>query len=491
MTPALQLVDTTTRDGNQSLWGATGLRTADVVGIAPTLDRVGYHAVDFMASTHMAVCVRYHHEDPWERIRLMAAAMPSTPLAFLTTGARFISWRPAADDVIELVFATVVRNGLRRVQIAEPSNDPSRLVRLAELAKRAGAQEVVAALTYSESPVHTDAYYAERLPALAGAKAIDRLYVKDPGGLLTPERARALVALVVEEARGKPVELHSHCTTGLAPLVYLDGLRAGATTLHTAVPPLANGTSQPAAQTLLRNAALAGFESAVDTDAIAACSAWFEQVAERDGLARGAPLEYDAAHYRHQLPGGMVSTMRRQLGELNRLELFDAALEEVVEVRADLGYPIMVTPFSQFVGSQAVMNVMAGKRYASVPDEVVRYLLGQFGDPPAPPDPAVAERVMSLPRAAELRDVEPLSLEGARARLGARLSDEELLLRLTMPSDQVDAIEPASPAPRRTTAPLVALLEELDRRPAVTYLRLEKDGDAVTWRRGGSVDARR
>jgi oxaloacetate decarboxylase (Na+ extruding) subunit alpha len=496
MSNLVQLVDTTLRDGNQSLWGATGLTTPDAVGIAPTLDRVGYHAVDFMASTHMAVSVRYHHEDPWDRIRLVAAAMPETRLTFLTTGARFISWRPAGDDVIELVFAAVVRNGLRRVQIAEPSNDAAKLARLAVLAKRAGADEVVAALTYSQSPVHTDGYYAARLPALAAAEAIDRVYLKDPGGLLTPERVRALVGLIVSGAGGKPVEVHSHCTTGLAPLVYMDALGAGARVLHTAVRPLANGTSQPAADTTLRNARVEGFQAELDLEALAACTAWFEELAARKGLPTGAPLEYDAAHYRHQLPGGMVTTMRRQLEELRRPELFDAALAEVQQVRAELGYPIMVTPFSQFVGAQAVMNVLGGERYETVPDEVVRYMLGQFGDPPVPPDPRVADKVLALPRAAELDGVEPLSLDGARDRLGRRLSDEELLLRLTMPAEQVDAMKagppaPAPPAPGRGSAPVVRLLRELDERRAITYMRLSTEDETLLWRRERNDDARR
>jgi oxaloacetate decarboxylase alpha subunit len=491
---AVELVDTTVRDGNQSLWGATGLTTPDVVAIAPAIDRVGFHAVDFTASTHMAVSVRYHHEDPWERIRLASAAMPRTPLTFLTTGARFISWQPAGEDVMALAFRLVMRNGIRRVQVCDPMNDVAQLRRLAQRAREEGAEQVVTALTYSISPVHTDDYYAERAAELAGCPQIDRLYLKDPGGLLTPERVRTLAPLLIGSG-ARPVELHSHCTTGLAPLVYLEGAEHGLRTLHTAVAPLANGTSQPAAETTLRNLRASGFSHDLDLDALAEVSAHFRAHAEAHGLPLGVPLEYDASYYRHQLPGGMVTTMRRQLDEIRRPELFDAALEEVDRVRAELGYPILVTPFSQFVATQAVMNAIAGERYAQVPDEVVRYLLGQFGAPPAPPDPQVAERILSLPRAQELRETEPLTLDGARARFGARISEEELLLRLTMPAEQVDAIEhgPASrprgaAAPAR--APLVRLLDELDRRPAITYLRAERGDDLVVWRRGaGGGDA--
>jgi len=492
VTAIVELVDTTVRDGNQSLWGATGLTTGEVLEIAPALDRVGYRALDFTSSTHLAVSVRFHREDPWERLRLAAAAMPQTPLTFLTTGTRFISWRPAGDDVLELAFATVVRNGVRRFQIMHPSNDVPTLHALARMARRAGAQEIVLALTYSVSPVHDDAYFAAKIAELTAPGEADRFYLKDPGGLLVPERARAVVAMLTAAARERPVEVHSHCTTGLAPLVYLEAVHAGARALHTAVRPLACGTSQPSAQMTLRNLAEQGFGHELDEQALAVTSAYFDALAARKGLPTGVMAEYDAAYYRHQLPGGMASTMRRQLEEMRRGELFDAALHEVERVRAELGYPIMVTPLSQFVATQAVMNLVAPERYANVPDEVVRMVLGQFGEPAAPPDPQILERILSHPRARELRDVEPLSLEGARERFGAALSDEELLLRLTMPAEQVDAMlaggdggsAAATPDARPPRSPIVTLLRELERRPSVTALELRTSEDLVRWRRG-------
>src|SRR5881392_484951 len=222
---AIEIVDTTMRDGNQSLWSATGLTTPDVLSIAPTVDRVGFHAADFTSSTHMAVSVRFHHEDPWERIRLVSAAMPATPLSFITTGMRFISWVPADEDVMRLAFRCVVRSGIRRFQVADPSNDPARLRRLAAMAKEEGVEEVVIGLTYSVSPVHTHDYYAERAAALADCAEMDRLYLKDPGGLLTPAAVSELGPHFLRAAGGRTVELHSHCTIGLAPLAYMEGLK--------------------------------------------------------------------------------------------------------------------------------------------------------------------------------------------------------------------------------------------------------------------------
>jgi oxaloacetate decarboxylase alpha subunit len=413
--------------------------------------------------------VRFHREDPWELIRRMSAAMPRTPLTFLTSGMRFIAWQPCDEDVMRLAFRCVVRNGIRRFQIAAPSNDPTALRRIARMAREEGAEEIVVGLTYSISEVHTHAYYAERAAAVGDCADVDRLYLKDPGGLLTADDVRALAPHLA--ASGKPIELHSHCTIGLAPAVYLDGVEAGFDVLHTAVGPLGNGTSQPTTESTLRNLAAEGYGHRLDVEALAAMSDHFRDIAREKHLPVGGPREYDAAYYRHQLAGGMVTTTQRMLAELRRPELYDAVLEEVVRVRAEMGHPIIVTPVSQLVANQAVRNVIDPERWQNVSDETVRYFLGHYGEPAAPVDPEVAEKVLALPQAAKLREAEPVSLEGARERLGRRVSDEELLLRLTMPAEQVDAMLSAPPigarppsAPRPAAAPLVSLLQEIELR---------------------------
>jgi len=436
----VEIVDTTTRDGNQSLWSATGLTTPDVLEIAPTMDRVGFRALDFTSSTHMAVSVRFHHEDPWERIRRVSEAMPDTPLNLITTGMRFISWVPAGEDVMDLVFRCVVRNGIRRFQIAEPSNDPDALIRLARMAREAGVEEVVVGLTYSISPVHTHQYYLDRARAVSASEHVDRLYLKDPGGLLTPSAVHELIPGFIDAVAPRPVELHSHCTISLGPLAYMEGLKAGTRTLHTAVAPLANGTSNPSCETTLRNLKAEGYSHDLDTEALAEVSEHFREIAERKDLPLGKPVEYDAAYYHHQMPGGMVTTTKRQLEEIGKPELFDATLEEVTRVRAEMGYPIMVTPVSQFVATQAVMNVIYGERWSKVSNEMIRYFHGHFYEPAAPVDPEVKDKVLSGARAEKLGKLEPLSLEGARERFGDGISDEELLLRLTMSAEQVDAM---------------------------------------------------
>lgn len=489
MRRGIGFVDTTTRDGNQSIWSATGLTTSDVLAIAPTMDRVGYHAVDFTSSTHMAISVRFHKEDPWERLRMVSAAMPNTQLSMITSGMRFSSWVPAGEDVMGLAFRLVARNGIRRVQIVDPSNDPDRLKRCAALARAEGIEEVVIGLTYSISPVHTHAYYAERAAALADCADMHRFYLKDPGGLLTPEAVRELAPHFVAAAGERAVELHSHCTIGLAPLVYVEGVRAGFNVVHTACGPLARGNSQPEVANTVRNLEATGYGHRLDLDAQAAVTEHFEQLRHEKGLPPGVPREFDAAYFKHQLPGGMVSTTRRMLEEVRRPELFDAVLDEVVRVRAEMGYPILVTPVSQFVASQAARNIIDGERWKSVSNETVRYFLGHYGDPAAPVDGDIADRVLALPQAAQLRDLAPITLDGARERFGRRISDEELLLRLTMPAEHVDAMVAArgssSPptAARPGRAPLVTLLRELARRPSIAYFSMVKDGETVVWRR--------
>ncbi|HZO63310.1 MAG TPA: hypothetical protein VFB35_10065 [Gaiellaceae bacterium] len=483
----VDVVDTTTRDGNQSLWSATGLTTADIVSIAPTIDRVGFHAVDFSSSTHMAVAVRFHREDPWERLRLVREAMPSTPLSYITTGMRFISWVPCDEDLMRLSFRCVARNGIRRFQVADPTNDPDRLRRIARLAHEEGVEEVVIGLTYSISPVHTHAYYAERAAALAGCPDLDRLYLKDPGGLLTPDAVRELAPSFLAAAGDRPVELHSHCTIGLAPFVYMEGLRAGFQVLHTAVAPLARGTSNPAAETTVRNLEASGFSHRLDLDALADMSEHFRRLGARKGLPEGEPQEFDATYYHHQLAGGMVSTTRRMLAEQRRPELFEAVLEEVGRVRAEMGYPIIVTPVSQMVATQAVRNVIDPERWSTVSVETIRYFLGHYGDPAAPVDPDVADRVLSRPGVDEARELEPIHLEGARARFGRRISDEELLLRLTMPAEQVDAMRPArgvaGAAQRARTNAAARLLREVARRESVLSIRVQTADRIVEWHR--------
>jgi oxaloacetate decarboxylase alpha subunit len=418
-----------------------GMTTPDVLAIAPVIDRAGFQAVDFTSSTHMAISVRFHKEDPFARIRLARAAMPLTPLSFITTGMRFISWDRSPEAVMRLSLRLVARNGIRRLQISEPMNDTKATLEVARMAREEGIDEIVPALVFTSSPFHDDDFFISRAAALASSPDVSRLYVKDPGGLLTPERVRSLLPRIVEVSAGMEVELHSHCTTSLAPVCYVEAARVGIAALHTAVRPLANGTSQPSAERTVANLAELGIDTGVDLHAVAESAAYFDAMADRKGLAPGAPVEYDLSYYRHQVPGGMMTTLSRQLAEIGQGDRFAEVLDEAVRVREDLGFPIMVTPFSQYVGAQAVFNVTSKKgRYSTMPDGVLAYVLGAFGTPPGPINDDVRDRVVASKRAGELSRPQPEpTLADLRQTYGVNLSEEELVLRAVLPAAQVDA----------------------------------------------------
>ncbi len=464
----VRLVDTTVRDGHQSLWSANALSTAMIAEIAPVLDRVGFHAIDFTSSTHMAMTVRWHQEDPWERIRVIRELMPETPLGFITPGMRFIAWWRAPLDVMELALGCVIRNGVRRIWVAESMNDVSADLQIAEIAKRQGAEETVVGLVYSISPVHTDAYYASRAAEIARSPHVDVLNLKDPGGLLTPERVRTLVPALRAAAPSLPLEVHSHMTATMGAASYLEAARHGATFFCTAARPLANGTSQPSTESMTANFRDQGYTVDIDDDALAEVSAYFTALAARLGRPLGAPLEYDVSVYSHQLPGGMTSTLRRQLAEIGLEDRWQEILAELPRVREELGWPIMVTPLSQFVGVQAFLNVTTGERWSQLPDEIVRYVLGQYGPPAGELDPDVQAKVLASPRAEALASEEHgLGVAAARDRFGDEISDELLLLRMMLPAEQVEAMLAGPPRrARRGPHPLRTLVAGLVERDA-------------------------
>jgi len=476
----IELVDVSLRDGNQSLWGATGLTTPMMLQIAPVLNRVGFKALDFISSSHMGAAVRYQREDPWERIRRMHRLAPDTPLQFITTGMRFISWESSSDEFMRLVYRRLVANGISRFILLDPMHDKDNLLRAARIAKEEGAEEIMAALTYTVSAVHDDNFYADFAATVAASPHFDRAYIKDPTGLLTPERARTLIPAVRARLGDLPLELHSHCTLGQSQFSYLVAAELGIDVLHVGIGPLGNGTSLPPARRTIANLRDLGHTIDIDDQALARVAQYFERVARTEGLPAGRPGEFDAAFVRHQVPGGVMTTMRRQLAEMGMAHRIDEVIEEVEQVRAELGYPIMVTPFPQIVCTQATFNIMSGERYATVPDQVTRYILGKFGRPTAPVDDDVRDRIVSSARAREIMDEPPPpSLAEIRRRFPRDMSDDEFLLRAVMPAEQVDAMKAAGPA-RRTWDPdarsVIRLLEGLSKRPRVSGLVVENPG---------------
>jgi oxaloacetate decarboxylase alpha subunit len=487
----VQLVETSLRDGNQCLWAALGVDTARTLAIAPVMDRVGFRAIDFTTSTHMGVAVRYKKEDPWERIRLMAAATPNTPLQFMSTGFRFISWETASPEFMALAFRTLVRNGIRRFCLADPMNDAESNIACAGMVKRGGGDFVIVALVFTLSPIHDDAHYVERARRLAACADVDALYIKDPGGLLSPARALTLIPAIRAVIGAKPLELHSHCTIGLAEHTYMDAPNHGVSALQCASGAAADGTSNPHSARVVANLRALGHSVAIDDEALARVNQYFTQLAAAEGLPVGSPQAFDARYLRHQLPGGMVGTTRRQLAEARLSHLEGAVIEELGRVREDLGWPIVMTPFAQIVMTLAVMNVMNKERYTVIPDEAIRYAIGRFGRPTVPIAAAVMERIEALPRTRELRaEADMADLGSLRERLGRQLSDEEFLLRAVMPSGLVDAMTAAGPAQRHydpVSAPVLELIRKLTARRDLDYVAVDKPGLRLQLRRSGAA----
>ncbi|MBL7211839.1 MAG: hypothetical protein ISS61_05620 [Desulfobacteraceae bacterium] len=438
----IKFVDTSLRDGNQSLWDATGLKTGMILSLAPEVERAGYHAVDLVASTHMQTAVRYHRENPWEKVRLASKAMPNTRLCFGTTGRRFIGFKRSPDAVMQLVYERMSANGIRRVWLCEAALEMDSIVKNARMSKKAGIEEFMVALCYSISPVHTDEYYAEKTREITQCPDVDTIYIKDQGGLLTPDSVKTLVAAVQPNLNGRPLEIHTHCNTGLGPLVYLEAIRSGVDRVHTGVPPLANGTAQPSIFNVLKNIKHMGYTARLNEESLKNYSAQLMEIAKKETRPAGVPLEYDLAYYKHQVPGGMMTTLRRQLSEAGKEDHLEKVLEEIVTVRKELGYPIMVTPLSQFVATQATMNVVLGERYKMIPDGIIEYLAGYHGAPPAPVAQNVLDKIYNWPKTKKIMEQEfpQPSVKELRKQmeLGPEVSDEEFLLRFAMGDDEVD-----------------------------------------------------
>jgi len=406
--------------------------------------------------------------------------MPNTPLQFLSTGFRFISWETANPEFMSLAFTTLVKNGMRRFALADPMNDADSNIACARMVKAAGGEYVVGALVFTLSPIHDDAHYVACARKLAASHDVDAIYIKDPGGLLTPLRARTLIPAVKAVLDNKPLELHSHCTIGLGELVYMDAPEWGVSAVQCASGAASDGNSNPPSERVITNLRALGHQVDIDDQALAEVGRYFTRLAEAEGLPVGQPQPFDANYVHHQLPGGTIGTMRRHLAEHRLPHLEKAVIEELGNVRKELGWPIVMTPFAQMLITQAVMNVTSKERYEVIPDEIIRYALGKFGRPNIPIAPEVMDRIDSLPRTRELKnepDMPPVA--ELRKKIGPELSDEEFLLRATMPAGQVDAMKAAGPAARHydpDVAPVKTLLWELAARRDITYLSVEKPG---------------
>ena len=462
----IRIIDQTFRDAHQSLW-AFRMTTAMMLKVAERMDRIGFESMDFMGPAHIEVGVRYLKENPWEKIRLVREKIACTPLVFAIRSRGGIGFGVVPDDISFLWIERLIANGLKIFRVFDPLLDFEKTIPQTNYAKSLGAY-TVGVLPYAHSPIHTDELYARKARELVTGAKLDAIMLKDAPGLLTPERVRTLVPAIKREIGNLPLELHTHCTTGLGPLVTLEGVRMGADQVHTSIAPLANGAAQPATQTIVRNLRSMGYRVNVDDALIEEVSDHFARVAQQEGKPVGMPAEYDAIHFEQQIPGGMISSFRSQLAEAGLSHKLDEVLHECIRVRGELGWPIMITPFSQYVGTLAVLNVVNGERYRVIPDEVKKYALGYNGRLLAPIEPNVLDRIL----ANGSHTIAPVPSEPepgvpALRRKYPKMSDEERLLRHALPPSHVDEMYAAGPLQLDYSydKPVIRLLKELAARP--------------------------
>ncbi|RJX26775.1 MAG: pyruvate carboxylase [Dethiobacter sp.] len=427
----IEFVDQSIRDAQQSLWGFR-MPTDMITPIAPVMDQVGYKAIGVVGGRGAVVAIQYLRENIFERFRLLSQLMPRTPLR-----SSFVAWATFGFNVEpiaanELWIRRAVANGVKSFWVCDYQNMMDRLSYLVKVAKKEGAQ-VVGGLMYALSPVHTDELFAQKTRKLAELEGVDLIQLEDASGVLTPERTRTLLPAIVAASKGKPVELHVHCNTGLASQCYVEAMKLGIKNLHTAVSPLANDTSLPSAENTIENARRLGYSPNLDEEALKTVSDHFKKMAQERGMRIGVPLEYNIQNFEHQIPGGMMGTLRNQLAEVKQEHRLDEVLEEVARVREDLGYPVMATPYSQIVGVQALFNVIGG-RYKVISDEVIMYVLENFGETDGPVNQNVKDKILGSAKAKKLVNWKPaeITIEDLR-RLEPGLSDDDLLLRIANP----------------------------------------------------------
>ncbi|NPA25248.1 MAG: pyruvate carboxylase subunit B, partial [Deltaproteobacteria bacterium] len=384
----VQIMDTVLRDAHQSLL-ATRMRTKDMLPVAEKLDKIGYWSLEVWGGATFDTCLRFLKEDPWERLRTLRKALPNTRLQMLLRGQNILGYRHYADDVLETFVERAAANGMDVFRIFDALNDPRNMETAMRAVKKAG-KIAEATVSYTISPVHDNAYFVRMAKELAGMGA-DTLCIKDMAGLLAPYDAYDLIKAIKNEV-DIPIHLHCHCTSGMAPMTYLKAIEAGVDIIDCAISSLSSGTSQPPTESIV--AALKGteYDTGLDLEAMAEIAAYFKEVRKKYAAYEGSFTGVDTNVLIYQVPGGMLSNLENQLREQGASDKLKEVLEEIPRVRKDFGYPPLVTPSSQIVGTQATLNVITGQRYLMIPKESKNLLKGMYGRSVAPFDPEVQKK---------------------------------------------------------------------------------------------------
>ncbi len=439
----VQITDTTFRDAHQSLL-ATRMRIRDMEPIIEKMDSIGFFSLEVWGGATFDTCIRYLNEDPWERIRTFKKHMKNTSTQMLLRGQNLVGYKHYSDDVVEKFVELAVKNGVDIFRVFDALNDIRNMEVSIKVAKREGAH-VQGTICYTISPVHTIEAFVEMAKEL-DALNCDSICIKDMAGLITPPAAYDLVTALKKEI-SIPVNLHAHCTSGMAPISYLSACEAGVDIIDTAMSPFAWGTSQPPTETLV--AALKGtpYDTELDLKSFTECTAYFRDLKKKySGILNSISEAIDTNVLLYQIPGGMLSNLVSQLTEQNALDRYDDVLKETPKVREDLGYPPLVTPTSQIIGIQAVMNVLVGERYKAVPKEVKDYVKGLYGRSPSVISDDIKIKIIGeedviTSRPADLLEPQLHLLRKEAENLGILNSEEDLLTYALFPQVAVKFIK--------------------------------------------------
>jgi len=398
----VKLTDTVFRDAHQSLL-ATRMRTRDMLPIAEKMDQVGFFSLETWGGATFDTCIRYLNEDPWERLRALKKAMPNTPMQMLLRGQNLVGYRHYADDVVDKFVEKAAVNGVDIFRIFDAVNDIRNMERSIKAAKKM-EKHIQGGISYTISPVHSNEIFAQFAVQLAEL-GCDSICIKDMAGLITPKNAHELIRAVKKEV-SLPINLHTHCTSGMAQMSYFYACQAGVDILDTAMSPISGGSAQPATESLVASLQGTPYDTGLDLELLTEIKRYFEKIMEIYApVFNPIAARIDTNVLVYQVPGGMLSNLVSQLVEQKAMDKYEEVLVEIPKVRKDLGYPPLVTPTSQIVGTQAVLNVITGDRYKMVPKEVKDYVKGLYGKSPAMIDPKVRLKVLC--------DEEPITVRPA------------------------------------------------------------------------------
>ncbi|MGM8140264.1 oxaloacetate decarboxylase subunit alpha [Enterococcus italicus] len=393
MNKKIRFMETVLRDGQQSLI-ATRMPTSDMLPIIRTLDEAGFYSLEMWGGATFDSCVRFLDEDPWERLRSIRKEVKNTKLQMLLRGQNLLGYRHYADDVVKEFVEKSVQNGIDIIRVFDALNDTRNLQTAITTAKEAGGH-CQTAISYTTSSIHTVDYFVHLAKEMEQIGA-NSICIKDMAGVLTPETGFELVSRI-KDAISLPLEVHTHATSGISEMTYLKVAEAGADIIDTAISSFAGGTSQPATESVSIALEGLGFDTGLDLSKLSQIAEYFNPIRDRfrnEGILNPKVKDIEPKTLIYQVPGGMLSNLLSQLTEQGMQDKYDEVLAEVPKVRADLGYPPLVTPLSQMVGTQALMNVISGERYKLIPNEIKDYVRGQYGQSPAPISDEIREKII-------------------------------------------------------------------------------------------------